>query len=48
MKYDKEHMHECSPQYLRMGTASMKYDKETEEEGKHKREHMEENKVVTK
>ena len=26
--------HECSPEHLRMGTERMKYDKETEEEGK--------------
>ena len=29
-----ELMHECFPKHLRMGTVRMKYDKETEEEGR--------------
>ena len=36
-------MHECSPEHLRIGTARMKYNSETAEEGKHKRVNMEKN-----
>ena len=32
-----EVMHECTPEHLRMGKASLKWGKETKEEGKHKR-----------
>ena len=42
-----ELMHECFPKYLRMGTARMKEDKETEEEDKQKGVAMERNKVGT-
>ena len=33
---NREVMHECFPKHLRMGTARMKRDKETKEEGKKK------------
>ena len=32
-----ELVHECFPKHSRMGTARMKYDKETDEDGKEKR-----------
>ena len=31
-------MHECSPENFRLGTARLKYDEETEAEGKQKSE----------
>ena len=34
-------MHECSPEHLRMGTARLKKDSETEEEGKKRRMNVE-------
>ena len=43
-----ELMQECFPKHLRMGTARMKEDKETKEEGKQKIVKMEKSKVVTK
>ena len=36
-----ELLHVCSPEHLRMGTARMKYDNETEEEGKKRRMNVE-------
>ena len=36
-----ELVHECSLEHLRMGTLRLKYDTETEDEGKHKRVKME-------
>ena len=41
-------MHESFPKYSRMGTARMKYDKETEVEGKKKGVSMEKSKAGTK
>ena len=38
---------ECSPEYLHIGTARTKYDKETEK-GKHRRENMEQSNVGLK
>ena len=34
-------IHECSPEHMRMGTATLISDKETEEESKQKRVNME-------
>ena len=39
--------HECFPKHSLMGTAGMKKDKETEEEGKQKRMKMKKSKVGT-
>ena len=36
-----EFMHECFPKHSRMGTARMKKDKETDEEGKKRGVNME-------
>ena len=41
-------MHVCFPKHLRMGTARMKYDKETEEVGKKRGVSVEKNKAGTK
>ena len=41
-------MRKCFPKHLRMGTAIMKGDKETEEEGKQKRVKMERSTEGTK
>ena len=43
-----ELMHECFPKHLRMGTARMKKDKETDEEGKKRGVSMEKSKAGTK
>ena len=43
-----ELMQECFHKHLRMGTARMKEDKETEEEDKEKRRKMERSRVDTK
>ena len=40
-------MHECGPRHLRMETVRLKYDKETEEEGKQKSVKMERSTVGT-
>ena len=42
-----ELMHECFPKHLRMGTANMKYDKETDEGGKKRGVSMEKSKAGT-
>ena len=42
-----ELMQECSPEHMHIGTVILKYDKETEEEGKQKRVKMK-SKVGTK
>ena len=39
---------ECSPEHLNMGTARMKLDKETDEEGKKRRVNMERSTAGTK
>ena len=41
-------MHECFPKHLCMGTARMKYDKETDEGGKKRGASMEKSKAGTK
>ena len=41
-------MHECFPKYSRMGTARMKEDKETDDEGKQRGVSMKRSKVNTK
>ena len=41
-------MHECFPKHSRMGTARMKQDKETDEEGKKKGASMERSKAGSK
>ena len=41
-------MHECFLKHLRMGTARMKEDKDTEEDGKKRRENMEISKAGAK
>ena len=43
-----ELMHECFPKHLRMGTARMKLDEETEEEGKKRGVSMERSKAGAK
>ena len=43
-----ELMHECFPKHLRMGTARMKQDKETDEGGKKRGVSMEKSKAGTK
>ena len=43
-----ELMHECFPKHLRMGTARMKYDKETDEDGKTRGVSMERSRAGTK
>ena len=43
-----ELMHECFPKHSRMGTAIMKYDKETNEEGKKRGVSVERSKASTK
>ena len=43
-----ELLHECFPKHLRMGTARMKQDKETEEEGKKGGVSIERSKAGTK
>ena len=49
VKGNVELMHECFfPKHWRMGTARMKYDKETKEESKMRGESMETNKAGTK
>ena len=45
---DVELMHDSCFQHLRMGTARMKEDKDTEKEGKEKRVSIERNKEGTK
>ena len=45
---NEELVHECFPKHLRTGTARMKGDNDTEEEGKQKRVNMERSKVGTK
>ena len=45
---NRELMHECSTKHSRMGTAIMKYDKETDEEGKKRGVSMERRKAGTK
>ena len=39
---DGEHMHDCFPKHLPMGTARLKQDNETEEESKMRRMNVEE------
>ena len=41
-------MHECFPKHSRMGTAKMKWDFETDEEGKKRGASMERSKEGTK
>ena len=41
-------MHECFPKHLRMGTARMKQDKETEEKGKKRDVNLERSKAARK
>ena len=43
-----ELMHECFPKHLRMGTARIKQDKETDEDGKKRGVRMERGKADTK
>ena len=43
-----ELMHECFPKHLRMGTARIKYDKETNEGGKKRDVSMKNRKAGTK
>ena len=43
-----EIMHECFPKHSRTGTARMKYDKETDEEGKNRGVSVEISKASTK
>ena len=43
-----EFMQECFPEHSRMGTARMKYDKETDEEGKKRGVSVERSKAGTK
>ena len=43
-----EFMHECFPKHSRMGTARMKKDKETDEEGKNRGVSTERSKAGTK
>ena len=43
-----ELMHECFPKHLRMGTARLKLDNETKEEGKKRRINVERSTADTK
>ena len=43
-----ERMYECFPKHLRMGTARLKYEKETDEDGKKRGLSMKKSKTGTK